>query len=314
MSETQANLERPPGAAGAGQGSPHPGAFYLLTGLSGAGKSLVSQFLEDQGFYCVDNLPPELIEKFIELSLDSRRQHRQVLLVCDIRSGTQFKELLESLNRLSEKGIRLITLYLEANNEVLVRRFSETRRRHPLNSGSLMEDIQTERNLLSDVRSRADLIIDTSNLTGGELKKKLLKLLNETVATRKLNVVLTSFGYKYGIPMDSDLVVDVRFLPNPHYEPDLAHLTGREEVVRNYIFTSEVAREFYQRLLDFLQFLLPQYVAEGKSHLTVAVGCTGGQHRSVAIVELLAQELGPKNIHLVTSHRDVERRLAVSSL
>jgi len=288
--------------------------FYILTGLSGAGKSLVSQFLEDQGFYCVDNLPPQLIEKFIELTIQSRKTLRRILLVCDVRSGTQFKEFLETVAHLEKEGIRLVILFLEAKNEVLVRRFSETRRRHPLNSGSLIEDIQRERDLLADVRSRADLRIDTSALSVQQLKQKLQDLLTDDVSVERLVLVLTSFGFKHGIPVEADLVFDVRFLPNPHYIKTISHLTGRDTPVQEYVFSHPIAQDFYDRLLDMLRFLIPQYIQEGKSLLTIAVGCTGGQHRSVTMVERLLEDLRAQKVKLLTNHRDIEKRQLVLPL
>lgn len=282
--------------------------FYILTGLSGAGKSLVSHYLEDQGFYCVDNLPPELIEKFVELTLDSRKKVHRVLLVIDVRSGAQFQSLFHVLDDLERKGIRHVIIYLEAANEVLVRRFSETRRRHPLNAGSLSESISKERHLLADVRERADILVDTTSYSTAQLKKHIMKVLSEKLPVEKMTVFLTSFGYKYGIPVESDLVFDVRFLPNPHYVPELAPMTGCHDEVCNYIFENEISKKFLKLLTSFVQFLVPQYVQEGKSHLTIAVGCTGGQHRSVAIVEKLAKAFEKEPVNLVKTHRDIERR------
>jgi UPF0042 nucleotide-binding protein len=282
--------------------------FYILTGLSGAGKSLVSHYLEDQGFYCVDNLPPELIEKFVELTMDTKKKVHRVLLVIDVRAGAQFQTLFRSLDDLERKGIRHVIIYLESKDDVLVRRFSETRRRHPLNAGSLTESIQKERHMLADIRERADIVIDTTSYSSAQLKKHIMKVLSEKLPVEKMTVFLTSFGYKYGIPVESDLVFDVRFLPNPHYVPELAPMTGCHDEVCDYIFENEISKKFLKQLTSFLQFLVPQYVQEGKSHLTVSVGCTGGQHRSVAIVEKLSKALEKEPVNLVKSHRDIERR------
>lgn len=282
--------------------------FYVLTGLSGAGKSLVSHWLEDQGFYCVDNLPPELIEKFVELTMASTKKHNRVLLVVDVRSGDQFKGLLQSLDDMERKGIRHVIIFLDSTNEVLVRRFSETRRRHPLNSGSLLEDIKKERAALADVRERADILVDTTNFSSSQLRKHIMKLLSEKLPVEKMTVFLTSFGYKYGVPVESDLVFDVRFLPNPHYVPELAPMTGCHQEVTDYIFAEEMPNKFLKQLTQFLHFLVPQYIAEGKSHLTISVGCTGGQHRSVAIIEKLHKALEKEPVNLVKSHRDIEKR------
>jgi UPF0042 nucleotide-binding protein len=286
---------------------------YILTGLSGAGKSLVSHYLEDQGFYCVDNLPPELIEKFVELTLESQKTIRHILLVSDVRSGDQFPLLLQALDRLDLKGIRHRIIFLEAANEILVRRFSETRRRHPLNSGSLVEDIQRERVLLADVRERADILLDTSNFTVHQLRKHLLSVLNQKLTSDKLSLVLTSFGYKYGIPVDSDLVFDVRFLPNPHYVPHLAPKTGCDPSVDEFIFQSDVSRKLWQHMTSLLEFLIPEYVNEGKSVLTISVGCTGGQHRSVALVERLSKLFAKDNLNIIKTHRDLERLEAAAA-
>lgn len=282
--------------------------FYVLTGLSGAGKSLVSHWLEDQGFYCVDNLPPELIEKFVELTMASTKKHNRVLLVVDVRSGDQFKGLLQSLDDMERKGIRHVIIFLDSTNEVLVRRFSETRRRHPLNSGSLLEDIKKERAALADVRERADILVDTTNFSSSQLRKHIMKLFTEKLPVEKMTVFLTSFGFKYGVPVESDLMFDVRFLPNPHYVPELAPMTGCHQEVCDYIFAEEMPNKFLKQLTSFLHFLVPQYIAEGKSHLTISVGCTGGQHRSVAIIEKLHKALEKEPVNLVKSHRDIEKR------
>ena len=287
---------------------PEEKVFYILTGLSGAGKSLVSHYLEDQGFYCVDNLPPELIEKFVELTLDSTKKVHRVLLVIDVRSGEQFTSLFRVLDDLERKGVRHVIIFLDSTNEVLVRRFSETRRRHPLNSGSLLDSIKKERAALADVRERADILVDTTNYSSAQLKKHIMKVLSEKLPVEKMSVFLTSFGFKYGLPVESDLVFDVRFLPNPHYVPELAPMTGCHDEVVEYIFESEISKKFMKQLTSFLQFLVPQYVQEGKSHLTISVGCTGGQHRSVAIIEKLHKALEKEPVNLVKSHRDIERR------
>ncbi|MBI4861490.1 MAG: RNase adapter RapZ [Candidatus Riflebacteria bacterium] len=280
---------------------------HLLTGLSGAGKSLVSNYLEDQGFYCVDNLPPELIEKFIELTMESERRYQQLLLVCDVRSGDQFRTLFEVLDSLPTKGIRPSIIFLEASKEILVRRFSETRRRHPLNYGSLPENIERERAMLADLRERADILLDTSNFSVAQLKKRIMSLLNRKLPRGKMGLVFSSFGYKYGIPVESDLVFDVRFLPNPHYVRDLAPLNGCDAVVQEYIFKYAISKRFVHQLVGFLKFLIPQYLNEGKTQLTVSVGCTGGQHRSVAVVEKLAETFSSRSLSVIKAHRDLAR-------
>jgi UPF0042 nucleotide-binding protein len=218
------------------------------------------------------------------------------------------------LDKLGHKGIRHSIIFLEASNETLVRRFSETRRRHPLDhGGSLIDAIKRERVMLADLRERADILVDSTGFTSAQLKQHILKVLSKELPRRRMNLVLMSFGFKHGIPVDSDLVIDVRFMPNPYYVPDLAALTGCHEQVRRYVFKWDVSRGFMRRLASLLHFLVPQYMREGKSHLTVSVGCTGGQHRSVAVVEKLAILLKRHRVNIVKSHRELERQLAPSS-
>ncbi len=281
--------------------------FHIITGMSGAGKSLASRVYEDQGFYCVDNLPVKLIHQFVELELASRKSLSQVVLVCDIRGGDDFQPLFEALDQLEKTGIRHQILFLEASTEVLIRRFSETRRKHPLRAATLRESIDTERKLLEDLRGYSDVIVDTSSMTGGALKTEILRVIERKFSPEHLNVVLTSFGFKYGIPVESDLVFDVRFLPNPHYIPELSPLTGCGPEVQGYVFSFEQSREFLSRLSDFLDFLIPQFMQEGKSHLTIAVGCTGGKHRSVSMVERLHQHLAERRFNVLKNHRDMVR-------
>ena len=280
---------------------------FVITGLSGAGKSYASHALEDAGFYCVDNLPPDLIKQFVELATRSKGRALKLGLVCDVRGGTRFNDLFQALAGLKKLGVVHRIIFLEASDEVLLRRFSETRRRHPLDSGSLRDDIKSERKLLEDVRCRADVIIDTTDYSVSRLKEHLMEIVDSKVANKALNVVVTSFGFKYGLPIESELVFDVRFLPNPHYVKDLAPLTGQNEKVQKYVLSSEISKDFHTRIFSFIDFLMPQYIKEGKCHLTIAIGCTGGRHRSVTFAELITKHLRGQGYKVIVDHRDLER-------
>lgn len=280
---------------------------HIITGLSGAGKSLASHCLEDLGYYCVDNLPPELIEQFVELAATGSSNRERIALVCDARGGDKFEDLFLALERLSKKGIHHFIIFLEARDEVLIRRFSETRRAHPLRAGTLSECIKMERDLLEEVRGNAAAIVDTTDLSPTELRKKISDLAQDTLSREALQVVVTSFGFKYGLPVESDLVFDARFLPNPYYVPSLASLTGRDEAVSTYIFKWEVSRQFQSEIFRFVDFCLPQFVKEGKSNLTISIGCTGGRHRSVALAEELRRHVAAKGMEAIVRHRDVGR-------
>jgi len=279
----------------------------IITGMSGAGKSQVIHALEDMGYYCVDNLPPMLIPKFAELIDQSGGRISQVALVIDIRGGEFFPVLFESLSQLRALDIRYEILFLEASDETLVRRFKETRRRHPLApKGRVLDGIIAERIRLQELRGMADKLIDTSDLTNLQLKEKI----DQLFATEKeggLSITVMSFGYKYGIPLDADLMIDVRFLSNPFYIPELKPLTGNDKPVRDYVLQSPVAKTFLRRYLGLLNFIIPHYAAEGKSHLVIAIGCTGGQHRSVALANKIGRELAKKELQVAVSHRDVGR-------
>jgi len=287
--------------------APAPPTVFVITGLSGAGKSYASHALEDAGFYCVDNLPPDLIPQFVELAARSRGQTLRLALVCDVRGGSRFADLFGALAGLKKQGIAYRIIFLEASDEVLLRRFSETRRRHPLDTGNLREDIARERSLLEDVRCRADVIIDTTSYSVSRLKERLMKVIDCQVANENLNVLVTSFGFKYGLPVDAELVFDVRFLPNPHYVPELAPLTGQNERVQKFILDSDVSREFRDRVQSFADFLMPQYLNEGKTHLHIAFGCTGGRHRSVTFALLMTKHLRSQGFRVIVDHRDAER-------
>lgn len=283
--------------------------FVIITGLSGAGKTHAIRALEDLGFFCVDNLPPTLLPKFIELSLESTDRIEKVAIVIDIRGGDFFNDLFKALEDLKEQGISYEILFLEASTEVLVKRYKETRRRHPLSQkGRLLEDILLERKRLEEVRGIANKIIDTSELKISEFKDQINGLYGPTNDKVRLNIIVMSFGYKYGIPLDSDLVIDVRFLPNPFYQERLKEQTGIDVEVKDYVLKSPVTGDFLLKFNELLTFLLPNYVREGKTHLVIAIGCTGGQHRSVTLSEELGRCLGEKGYNVGVRHRDVQKK------
>lgn len=280
--------------------------FILITGLSGAGKTQAIQSLEDLGYFCVDNLPPTLIPKFAELCSQSGGKLKDVALVCDVRGGEYFPELFDALNNLEDIGMHYEILFLEARDEVLIRRYKETRRRHPLaTQGSISEGIWEERQLLEKIRGNADKIIDTSNYSPMELKKEISKHYSQHKIKGNILVTLVSFGFKYGLPLDADLVLDVRFLPNPHYVPSLQPLTGEHAGVQKYVNQWSITGKFMKKAEDLLDFLLPCYIKEGKSQLVVAVGCTGGKHRSVVIGKKLADFVSSKEYQVTLEHRDI---------
>ncbi|WP_164668134.1 RNase adapter RapZ [Virgibacillus doumboii] len=282
--------------------------LVVITGMSGAGKTVAVQSFEDLGYYCVDNLPPALLPKFLELMRDSTNNIHQVALVMDLRGREFFDSLFEALDILGEEDwLDEHILFLDAKDESLVTRYKETRRSHPLAVGGLpLNGIQQERKILDELRGRAQRIIDTTNLKPKELREKILKAYTEE-KQEIFSVNMVSFGFKYGVPIDADLVFDVRFLPNPHYVSHMQPLTGLNPEVSSYVFKWSDTQKFNQKVLDLLQFMLPQYKKEGKSQLVVAIGCTGGQHRSVAIAEYFAKQLSSNYITHV-SHRDIDKR------
>jgi len=280
--------------------------FLIVTGLSGAGKSQAMHALEDLGFFCVDNLPPALIPKFAEIIQESQGRIRRVALVIDVRGGEFFNALDAALAGLAAMGIRFQILFLDASDEVLVRRFEETRRKHPL-GGSVLDGIRSERRRLQPLKERAHKIIDTSGLSARELREELADTFLRASGAHSLVVGVTTFGYKHGIPLDADLVFDVRFLPNPHYVETLRTLPGHSAEVREWVLQWEQTQEFERRLHDLLGYLLPQYAAEGKTHLTIAIGCTGGKHRSVVVGEDLTKFLRDAGYPVRIKHRDVRK-------
>jgi UPF0042 nucleotide-binding protein len=283
--------------------------LVLITGFSGAGKSTAMAAFEDEGYFCVDNLPPEMIRSLAELFMHEGSKVERAAIVSDARGGSYFAGLAAVLDELGRLGVSYRVLFLEADEQTLLTRYKETRRRHPLSpGGSVADGIASERALLAPVRERADLVIETTGLTTGMLRRKLADALLPTRSPGRLAVTIQSFGFKHGPARDADLLFDVRFLPNPHYEIALRPLTGHDADVAAYINRDGALDAFYERLLPMLDYLLPQYVAEGKSHLSIAVGCTGGRHRSVAIAEAIAERYAEQGDYLIeVTHRDVER-------
>lgn len=281
--------------------------FVIITGLSGAGRSQAADDLEDLGWFVIDNLPTELIPKVVELVRAPSTETPRVALV--VGAGAHHAELLPNLNALAATGARVRQLYLEASTEVLVRRYESSRRRHPLlvAGEGLAEAIERERALLEPVRERADVVVDTSNLNVHELHDRIVDLFADEHPDAGMQTRVVSFGYKHGLPLDVDIVLDCRFLPNPHWVDDLRPLTGLDDPVRRYVLSQTAATELLTRLDDLLGLLLPAYVAEGKSYLTLAFGCTGGRHRSVAIAEEVAGILRERGFAPNVLHRDVDK-------
>lgn len=283
-----------------------PIRFVIITGLSGAGKSEAVKCFEDLGYFCVDNLPPALIGKFAELCTHSDGKINRVALVIDIRGGGFFDDASAALENLEEMGFAYEILYLEAGDEVLVRRFKESRRRHPLSaSGSILEGIRAERERLGELRGKAARLLDTTELTARELRRHITEEYGLKPDKDQLLITVVSFGFKRGIPVDADLVFDVRFLPNPHYVESLHDLDGGERSVVDYVMKWPTTTKFLTRLYDLVDYLLPQYRKEGRSNLLVAIGCTGGQHRSVVIANQLAGFIGGRGYRVLVDHRDV---------
>jgi UPF0042 nucleotide-binding protein len=281
--------------------------FIIITGMSGAGKSETIKSLEDLGFFCVDNLPPALISKFAEMYLHSKENIDQVALVVDVRGRDFFDSIFEELAILEQLGVDYKILFLEADTQVLINRFKNTRRRHPLApEGRISEAIALERSKLEEIRGKADKIIDTSDLSSKDLKKELEDIFIKESKESKLTISVLSFGFKYGVPLDADLMFDVRFLPNPHYVDSLRPLTGETKDVQEYVLKWPITQKFKEKLFDLIEFLLPNYIKEGKSHLTIAFGCTGGKHRSVTFAEKLYEELRGR-YNILIEHRDSKK-------
>jgi len=281
--------------------------FVIITGLSGAGKSIAIKCFEDSGFFCVDNIPPQLIIKFAEICLKSKGKLSKIALVVDIRGGIFFKELFNSFNHLKELGINTEIFFLEANDEVLVHRFGGTRRKHPLTIfDSVLENIKEERKRLKELRSKANLIIDTSDLTPKQLSNELIR---NFIKSKSQNIQLTliSFGYKYGIPIDVDMIFDVRFIPNPFYMENLRSLSGTNQHIQKFVTDFRITQRFMETYFNLIRDLIPYYLREGKTYLSIAFGCTGGRHRSVVLIDKLAMYLQSKGYKTFIKHRDIEK-------
>lgn len=283
--------------------------FIIVTGLSGAGKTETTRTLEDMGYFCVDNLPPKLIPKFAEACNNGKIE--KVALVIDIRGGIFFDDLFESLLFLKNNEYKYEILFLDSTDEVLVKRYKEARRSHPLaHDGRVINGITEERNKLREVKDRADIIIDTTKYKIRDLREKLNEYYGENVAPEKqLSITVLSFGFKYGIPVDSDLVFDVRFIPNPFYIPELKQFSGADEPVKKYVLEQEETTGFLEKLQDMLSFLVPHYIKEGKRQLIISIGCTGGRHRSVSIARELHERLLKNNFNSRIEHRDIDEDL-----
>jgi len=282
--------------------------IIIISGLSGAGKSRTAAVLEDLGYYCVDNIPVSMMPKFVELCLDTSGRYEHVALVSDVRAITDFRELFIALDDIQDLGCKYSILFLEAKTETIVKRYKETRRKHPLDPDGhdLLGAVTKEREYMAPIKDRADHVIDTTNLTLGKLQRTLYQYFVETTSDSPMTVTCMSFGYKNGVPIEADLVFDVRFLPNPFYVPELKNHTGLDKDVSDYIFKHEVTLTFTEKITDLMKFLLPQYIEEGKHNLVVAFGCTGGHHRSVALAAKIGETIANMGYAVEYRHRDIE--------
>ena len=282
--------------------------FVIVTGLSGAGKSQAVKCLEDMNFYCVDNMPPVLMPKFAEICLKSSGMITNAAVVVDIRGGEMFKEINGVIEELKVIGITPEILFLGADDAVLVKRYKETRRNHPLSpDGKIEEGIEKEKTLLTEIKNKSDYFINTSNFTLQQLKKSLIEIFGDGRSSEGLLIDVMSFGFKYGIPNDADLVFDVRFLPNPYYIDELKTLTGMQSEVQEFVLKWQQTKEFLDKLYDMVSYLVPYYQEEGKSQLVIAIGCTGGMHRSVTITEKMYEKLLANKFKVIKHHRDIEK-------
>lgn len=282
--------------------------FTVITGMSGAGKSTVLKMMEDIGFFCVDNLPPALIGKFAEICFSEESGINRVALGIDIRGGHLFQELFQETDLLMKQGLKIDILFLDASDDILIKRYKETRRKHPLAGSDRIQDgIDKERMLLADAKKHATYILDSTNLLTRELKEEIVKIFMDGKRYDNLMVTVLSFGFKYGIPPDSDLVFDVRFMPNPYYDLELRKLTGNNKKVQDFVMSSDVATGFLEKLRDMIEFLLPNYIKEGKNQLVIAIGCTGGKHRSVTIANALKDNLVKAEYSVNIQHRDIDK-------
>jgi len=283
--------------------------LVVITGFSGAGKSTAMNVFEDTGYFCVDNLPPEMIRHLVELFVHEGSKVERAAIVSDVRGGDLFVSLSDVLDDLHEHGVKHHVLFLDADEETLLGRYKETRRRHPLSpTGSVAHGIAAEREALAPFKDRADLVLDTSGISAATLRRRVIDEFLPRGSSSKLAVTFTSFGHKHGMPRDADTVIDVRFLPNPHWEPSLRPLTGFDPQIVDHIAQGGKLQAFYDHLEPLLDFLIPEYIAEGKAHLGIAIGCTGGRHRSVAIAEALAARIRDRDdVEVEIAHRDVGR-------
>ncbi len=283
--------------------------LLIVTGMSGAGKTQAAKQLEDMGFYCVDNIPPAIIPSFVELSNKSGNELNKLAVVTDVRGGNLFSEISDVLTHLKKSNTNFKILFLDAANEVIVRRYKENRRKHPLSDGeiSLSQAVEKERKMLSEINLNTDYVIDTSYISIAQLKEKLLAIFFED-ARDVLKIQCKSFGFKYGTDTEADLVIDVRCLPNPFYVDDLKHKTGLDSEVRDYVMSSADSAMFLEKITAFIDYSVPLYAKEGKSQLTIAFGCTGGKHRSVTFAELVSNHLKEQNYDCISVHRDIHKR------
>lgn len=284
--------------------------FVIVTGLSGSGKSTAVNILEDIGYYCIDNMPPELISKFAEMCKHSDGKIDKVAFVVDIRGGDLFLKLKDTISQLKESHINLKILFLDASDDTITRRYKETRRKHPLDEmsyGNLRKAIETEKKMLIPIKASADYYIDTTNMSASQLRERMNSFFLDA-EDDYLHIDVRSFGFKFGPMSEGDLIFDVRCLPNPFYVPELKHKTGLDEEVSGYVMKFDDAQILYNKLTDLIDFLIPLYIKEGKSQLVIAFGCTGGKHRSVTFAEALAKHLKDKNYRVRIAHRDIEKR------
>ena len=283
--------------------------FVIVTGMSGSGKSSCVDVLEDMGYYCIDNMPPELIGKFVDICNQSEGKIEKVAFVIDIRSGELFHKLKDTLSMLKEEDVGLRIIFLDCSDDVIIRRYKETRRKHPLDEvsyGNIRKAIETERETLVPIKAMADYYFDTTNSSANEFRERMRDIFSETTDYMRIDV--RSFGFKFGSMPEGDLVFDVRCLPNPFYIPELKNLTGLNPEVYSYVMKFDQSKELLRKLCDLVDFLIPHYEKEGKAQLVIAFGCTGGKHRSVAFAEALAQHLRERQHKVRIQHRDIEKR------
>lgn len=284
--------------------------FVVVTGMSGSGKTTAMKMLEDAGFYCVDNLPLLLVEKFVEMLAEPESEFNKIALGLDVRADIHFEEASDILKSIKESGIPVEILFLDSDDQILINRYKETRRVHPLAPDGHVEDgVQKERQILEEIRKNADYVLDTTNLLTRELKLELDRIFVKNEAYNSLMITVMSFGFKYGIPTDADLVLDVRFLPNPYYIDELRAKTGNDTEIQDYVMSFPEANEFLDKLTDMLEFLIPNYVKEGKYRLVIAIGCTGGKHRSVTLANALYNRLKDRgNYGIKLEHKDIDKK------